>query len=78
MDYPQDMARQSAAVIAHGYQKTSIASIKVPALVIHGNKNPFMSLEGGKDTAQLIQEAKLLIIDGMGHDMPKCNPQRTQ
>lgn len=69
--YPQGMARQSAAVIAHGYQKTSIASIKAPTLVIHGNKDPFMSLEGGKETARLIQGANLLIIDGMGHDMPK-------
>jgi pimeloyl-ACP methyl ester carboxylesterase len=30
-----------------------------------------MSVEGGKETAQLIPGAKLLIIDGMGHDMPK-------
>jgi pimeloyl-ACP methyl ester carboxylesterase len=69
--YPQGMARQSAAVLAHGYPKTSIASIKAPTLVIHGNKDPFMSLEGGKETAKLIQGAKLLIIEGMGHDMPK-------
>lgn len=69
--YPQGLARQSAAVIAHGYQKSSIASIKSPTLVIHGDKDPFMPLEGGRETAQLIQGAKLLVIDGMGHDMPK-------
>ena len=69
--YPQGMARQSAAVLAHGYQRLSIASIKVPTLVIHGNKDPFMPIEGGKETAQLIPGAKLLIIDGMGHDMPQ-------
>lgn len=69
--YPQGMARQSAAVLAHGYRKASIASIKVPTLVIHGDKDPFMPVEGGKETAQLIPGAKLLIIDGMGHDMPK-------
>lgn len=69
--YPQGMARQSVAVIVHGYRKSSIASIKVPTLVIHGDKDPFMSVEGGKETAQLIPGAKLLIIEGMGHDMPK-------
>ena len=69
--YPQGLARQGAAVIAHGYQKSSIASIKAPTLVIHGNKDPFMPVEGGRETAQLIQGAKLLIIDGMGHDIPK-------
>ena len=30
-----------------------------------------MPIEGGKETAQLIPGAKLLIIDGMGHDMPQ-------
>ena len=69
--YPQGMARQSAAVLAHGYQKTSIASIKAPTLVIHGDKDPFMSVEGGKETAELIPDSKLLIINGMGHDIPK-------
>jgi len=69
--YPQGMARQSAAVLAHGYRRSSIASIKVPALVIHGDEDPLMSVEGGKETAQLIPGAKLLIIDGMGHDLPK-------
>jgi pimeloyl-ACP methyl ester carboxylesterase len=69
--YPQGMARQSAAVLAHGYRRSSIASIKVPTLVIHGDEDPLMSVEGGKEIAQLIPGAKLLIIDGMGHDMPK-------
>lgn len=69
--YPQGMTRQSVAVIIHGYRKSSLASIKVPTLVIHGDKDPFMSVEGGKEIAQLIPGAKLMIIDGMGHDMPK-------
>jgi pimeloyl-ACP methyl ester carboxylesterase len=69
--YPQGMVRQSAAVLIHGYRKSLIASIKVPTLVIHGDKDPLMSVEGGKETAQLIPGAKLLIIDGMGHDIPK-------
>ena len=69
--YPQGMVRQSAAVLAHGYRRSSITSIKVPTLVIHGDQDPLMSVEGGKETAQLIPGAKLLIIAGMGHDLPK-------
>ena len=65
------MVRQSAAVLDHGYRRSSIASIKVPTLVIHGDEDPLMSVEGGKETAQLIPGAKLLIIAGMGHDLPK-------
>jgi len=70
--YPQGLARQGVAVLAHGYQKSSIASIKAPTLVIHGDKDTLMSVEGGKETAQLIPGSKLLIIEGMGHDMPKA------
>jgi pimeloyl-ACP methyl ester carboxylesterase len=69
--YPQGMIRHSAAVLAHGYQRSSIASIKAPTLVIHGDADPLMSIEGGKETAQLIPGARILIIAGMGHDMPK-------
>jgi pimeloyl-ACP methyl ester carboxylesterase len=69
--YPQGMARQGAAVVAHGYQRSLIASIKAPTLVIHGDQDPFMSVEGSKETAQLISNSNLLIINGMGHDIPK-------
>jgi pimeloyl-ACP methyl ester carboxylesterase len=69
--YPQGMVRHSAAVLTHGYRRSSIASIKVPTLVIHGDADPLISVEGGKEIAQLIPGAKLLIIGGMGHDMPK-------
>jgi len=69
--YPQGMARQNAAIIASGDRRASLSSIKVPTLVIHGADDPLISVEAGKDTAQVIPGASLLIIDGMGHDMPK-------
>jgi pimeloyl-ACP methyl ester carboxylesterase len=69
--YPPGMIRQSLAVLKNGYRKSSIASIKAPTLIIHGDEDPLMSVEGGKELAQLIPGAKLLIINGMGHDMPK-------
>jgi pimeloyl-ACP methyl ester carboxylesterase len=69
--YPPGMIRQSLAVLKNGYRKSLIASIKAPTLIIHGDEDPLMSVEGGKEIAQLIQGAKLLIINGMGHDMPK-------
>ena len=68
--YPQGLARQGSAVIAYGYPRAAISSITAPTLVIHGDKDPFMSVEGARETADLIHGAKLLIIKGMGHDMP--------
>jgi pimeloyl-ACP methyl ester carboxylesterase len=68
---PQGMARQNTAVIASGDRRPSLSSIKVPTLVIHGADDPLIPVEGGKDTARVIPGASLLIINGMGHDMPK-------
>lgn len=68
---PQGMARQNIAVIAGGDRRSSLSSIKVPTLVIHGADDPLIPVEGGRDTARVIPGAKLLIIKGMGHDMPK-------
>ena len=68
---PQGMARQNTAVIAGGDRRSLLSSIKVPTLVIHGADDPLIPVEGGKDTARVIPGASLLIINGMGHDMPK-------
>jgi len=69
--YPQGMARQNIAVIASGDRRPSLAAIEVSTLVIHGADDPLIPVEGGRDTARVIPGAGLLIIDGMGHDMPR-------
>ncbi|MCX5849566.1 MAG: alpha/beta fold hydrolase [Deltaproteobacteria bacterium] len=69
--YPQGAVRQNIALLANGDRRESLSTIAVPTLVIHGADDPLIPVEGGKDTARVIQGAKLLIISGMGHDMPK-------
>jgi len=69
--YPQGMVRQNIALIANGDRRESLSTIAVPTLVIHGADDPLIPVEGGKDTARVIPGARLFIIDGMGHDMPK-------
>jgi len=69
--YPHGMARQNAALLVSGDRRPLLSSIKAPTLVIHGGDDPLIPVEGGKDTAKSIPGSKLLIIDGMGHDMPK-------
>jgi pimeloyl-ACP methyl ester carboxylesterase len=69
--YPQGMARQNTAIIACGDRRELLSTIAVPTLVIHGADDPLIPVEGGKDTARVIPEARLLVINGMGHDMPK-------
>lgn len=68
--YPQGMARQLVAILANGNRVSKIGSIKVPTLVIHGGDDPLVPVEGGKETAESIPGAELIIIEGMGHSLP--------
>jgi len=67
---PQGAARQLVAILAQKNRKPMLASISTPTLVIHGTDDPLVKVECGKNTAEAILGAKLMIIDGMGHDLP--------
>ncbi|MFX1319180.1 MAG: alpha/beta fold hydrolase [Promethearchaeota archaeon] len=69
--YPQGTARQLAAILASGNRKDALKNVKTPTLVIHGDADPLMPVEGGKDTAASVPGAQLTIIKGMGHDIPR-------
>ncbi len=68
--YGPGKARQFVAILAQGNRKPRLASITAPALVIHGADDPLVPVSGGRDSAEAIPGAELMIIDGMGHDMP--------
>ena len=69
--YPAGVRRQLAAIIATGDLRPHLAKVTAPTLIIHGAQDPLASVEGGKDSARNIKGAKLEIIDGMAHDLPK-------
>lgn len=70
--------RQFAAIIASGNRTRLLETIHVPTLVIHGDRDPLIPPEGGKDTAAHIPGAKLVMMHGMGHDLPpELLPQLT-
>jgi pimeloyl-ACP methyl ester carboxylesterase len=69
--HPEGTARQLAAILAHGSRRARLAHLKVPTLVIHGAADPLVPIEGGRDTAAAIPDAELLVIEGMGHDLPQ-------
>jgi pimeloyl-ACP methyl ester carboxylesterase len=68
--YPQGMARQLFAILGAENRVPKLGSIKVPTLVIHGSEDPLVPVEGGRETAASIPGADLLIIEGMGHNLP--------
>ncbi|MGD9371239.1 MAG: alpha/beta fold hydrolase [Desulfobacterales bacterium] len=70
--YPQGVGRQLAAVLNQKDRRSALASVTVPTLVIHGSDDPLVPDEHGKDTADAIPGADLLLIEGMGHDLPQA------
>ncbi|MET0712263.1 MAG: alpha/beta hydrolase [Jiangellaceae bacterium] len=45
--------------------------LDLPTLVIHGAEDPLIAVSGGQATAAAIPGAELIVIDGMGHDLPR-------
>ncbi|MFX0184786.1 MAG: alpha/beta fold hydrolase [Candidatus Hodarchaeota archaeon] len=68
--YPAGTGRQLGAIMAAESRKKALKEVKIPTLVIHGDVDPLVPVEGGKDTAKAIPDAKLMIIEGMGHNIP--------
>jgi pimeloyl-ACP methyl ester carboxylesterase len=68
---PAGAGRQLAAILASGDRTADLARIAVPTLVIHGTKDRLVAPSGGRATAKAIPGAKLVTVDGMGHDLPR-------
>jgi pimeloyl-ACP methyl ester carboxylesterase len=68
---PLGIARQLAAILASGSRSSGLATLAVPTLVIHGTADTLVQPSGGERTAEVIPDAKLVMVDGMGHDLPR-------
>jgi pimeloyl-ACP methyl ester carboxylesterase len=69
---PHGPGRQLAAIIASGDRTAELHKISVPTLVVHGTADPLVSPSGGRATARAIPGAKLMKVQGMGHDLPRA------
>jgi pimeloyl-ACP methyl ester carboxylesterase len=69
--YPAGVERQLVAIVASGNRTADLRRITAPTLVIHGRDDPLVPLRAGRATARAISGAQLLVIDGMGHDLPR-------
>jgi pimeloyl-ACP methyl ester carboxylesterase len=68
--YPQGTGRQLAAILTQSNRKAALQRVRVPTLIIHGDADPLVSAEAGRDTAKAVPGAELKIMQGMGHDLP--------
>jgi pimeloyl-ACP methyl ester carboxylesterase len=63
--------RQLGAIVASGDRTGMLRRIKAPTLVIHGTVDKMIRPSGGRATAKAIPGARLMMIEGMGHDLPR-------
>jgi pimeloyl-ACP methyl ester carboxylesterase len=64
-------ARQLFAIVNSPDRTPALCELNLPALVIHGTGDPLVQPEGGRATAAAIPGAELVLIEGMGHDLPE-------
>jgi pimeloyl-ACP methyl ester carboxylesterase len=68
---PDGPGRQLAAILAAGNRTAELRRITAPTLVIHGTADRLVGFSGGRATARAIRGARLMPVEGMGHDLPR-------
>lgn len=63
------VARQLAAILASGSRSERLRSVSVPTLAIHGNLDQLIQPNGSQRLVEVMPNAELLMIEGMGHDL---------
>ena len=66
----QGVLRQMLAVLTQPNRTRDLRSVKVPATVVHGLADKMVHVSGGRATASAISGSELLLVEGMGHDLP--------
>ena len=64
------VARQMSAILAQPDRTRSLRSLDVPTLVIHGTADKMVHVSGGRATSRAVTGSELLLVPGMGHDVP--------
>jgi pimeloyl-ACP methyl ester carboxylesterase len=68
--YPEGGSRQYLAIIASGDRVEMLKKVRVPTLVLHGEDDPLLPVECGRDVASLVPASKIETFPGWGHDLP--------
>jgi hypothetical protein len=68
---PVAVARQGVASVASGDRTDRLRTLRVPTLVVHGVDDTLCDVSGARATAAAVPGAELVLIDGMGHELPR-------
>jgi pimeloyl-ACP methyl ester carboxylesterase len=70
-DYPEGMLRQFDAILGTGSLLKYARKITAPTVVVHGSHDPMVRPRNGRNLARVIDGARYVLVDGMGHDLPE-------
>jgi len=62
---------QILAIMVARNRESLLKSVNIPSLILHGDSDGLVHVDGGKATAKAIPDAQLKIYPGMGHDFPR-------
>jgi len=68
---PAGVARQYCAIAVSPDRTSGLRDVSVPTLVIHGEDDPLVQVDGGRATADAVPDGRLVVIPGMGHNLPE-------
>lgn len=68
---PAGVGRQFAAILGSGSLLPYNRQTSAPTVVIHGKADKLMRPSGGRAIARAIPGARLVLFDGMGHELPE-------
>ena len=71
--HPAGMVRQLAALLVEPSRVDELRKVSIPALVVHGKEDPLVPVEGGYDTHECLAGSKLLVLERMGHELPRAH-----
>ena len=66
----QGVLRQMLAVLTQPNRTRDLRSVHVPTTVVHGLADKMVHVSGGRATSTAISGSELLLVEGMGHDLP--------
>jgi pimeloyl-ACP methyl ester carboxylesterase len=72
---PEGAGRQTAAILASPERTAALGKVTAPTLVVHGLADPLVQASGGIATAKAVPGSWLLMLNDMGHDLPKHRRQ---
>jgi pimeloyl-ACP methyl ester carboxylesterase len=66
----KDVPRHMIAVITQRDRTEALRQLRIPVTVVHGLNDKMVHVSGGRGTAKAVPGARLVLVPGMGHNLP--------